>query len=65
MGSFVYISYSVQINQHQGNSGSYIYITGLIFYYMSVAMWSMLWLDSVLLCLLPTKVTLKYISHKG
>jgi len=32
---------------------------------MSVAMWSMLGLDSVLLCLLPTKVTLKYTIQLG
>lgn len=45
----IYISDSVQINHYQGNSGSYIHIAGLIFY-------AMLWLHSVLLCLLPTEV---------
>ena len=45
MCSLIYISDSVQINHYQGNSGSYIHIAGLIFYYM---FWlcghAMLWL---------------------
>jgi len=59
------ISDSAQINQHQGNSSCYLYITGLIFYHIPVAMWSMLWLDSVLFCLLPTKAILKSTIQLG
>ena len=54
-----FISEIVQINQHCGNSSSYIYNKYLlIFCHMPVALWSMVWLNSVPLCLLPTKATL-------